>query len=79
MKQKLLDGYSQMREDIATAKDKHLRKLWIFIRDEMDNLPKDRFLDEVEYRILQSLEETSAITRRFDKSAIVKSAGTLYV
>ena len=62
MKQKLLDGYSQMREDIATAKDKHLRKLWIFIRDEMDNLPKDRFLDEVEYRILQSLEETYAIT-----------------
>ena len=62
MKQKLIDGYSQMREDIATAKDKHLRKLWIFIRDEMDNLPKDRFLDEVEYRILQSLEETYAIT-----------------
>ena len=62
MKQKLLDGHSKMRKDIADAKDKHLKEIWIFIRDEMDNLPKDRFLDEVEYRILKSLEETYSIT-----------------
>ena len=62
MKQKLIDGYSQMRKDIKTSKDNHLRKLWIFIRDEMKNLPKDRFLDEVEYRILKSLEDTYSIT-----------------
>lgn len=62
MKQKLLDGHSKMRKDIADAKDKHLKEIWIFIRNEMDSLPKDRFLDEVEYRILKSLEETYSIT-----------------
>ena len=62
MKQKLLDGHSKMRKDIADAKDKHLKEIWIFIRNEMENLPKDRFLDEVEYRILKSLEETYSIT-----------------
>ena len=62
MKEKLLDGYSKMREDIAISKDKHLRKIWLFVREEMDSLPKDRFLDDIEYRILKSLEETYSIT-----------------
>lgn len=62
MKQKLLDGYSQMREDISKSKDKYLKDIWLYIRDNMKQLPKAVFLSNIENMILESLEETYSIT-----------------
>ena len=47
MKQKLLDGYSQMREDIAIAKDDRLKDIWLYIRDYMEEVPKEFFLNHI--------------------------------
>ena len=62
MKQKILDGYSQMREDIAIAKDDCLKDIWLYIRDYMEETPKDFFLNHVKEMILASLEDTYSIT-----------------
>ena len=62
MKQELLDGHSQMRKDIAKAKDKYLKDIWIYIRDNMEKVPKEDFLNHIQEMILESLEETYSIT-----------------
>ena len=62
MRQKLLDGHSQMREDIAKVKDKYLKDIWIYIRDNMEEVPKEIFLIHIREKILESLEETYSIT-----------------
>ena len=62
MKQELLDGHSQMRKDIAKAKDKYLKDIWIYIRDNMEKIPKQDFLNHIQEMILESLEETYSIT-----------------
>ena len=62
MKQKLLDGYSQMRGDIAIAKDDRLKDIWLYIRDYMKEAPKEFFLNHIKEMILDSLEETYSIT-----------------
>ena len=62
MKQELLDGYSQMRKDIAKAKDKYLKDIWIYIRDNMKKISKEDFLNHIQEMILESLEETYSIT-----------------
>ena len=62
MRQELLDGHSQMRKDIAKAKDKYLKDIWIYIRDNMEKIPKEDFLNHIQEMILESLEETYSIT-----------------
>ena len=51
-----------MRKDIAKAKDKYLKDIWIYIRDNMEKVPKEDFLNHIQEMILESLEETYSIT-----------------
>ena len=51
-----------MRKDIAKAKDKYLKDIWIYIRDNMEKVSKEDFLNHIQEMILESLEETYSIT-----------------
>ena len=61
-RQQILNGYAKLRKNISQEKDKSFEKIVKYVNRNFNDQPKEEFIDQVFYLILDSLEKTYSLT-----------------